>query len=119
MDYLRKDLKWETDLLYEFLSQKANESWNWGSTRKGYVNAGETLRQAMSKNLKVFIASGLFDLDTSYFATQCTVNHLSLDPILEGNITFGYYEGGHQMYVHPPSLKKLRADVLEFMKKAY
>jgi len=121
VDYLRKDLKWETDLPYEYLSQKANESWNWGSARKGYVNVGETLRQAMSKNknLKVFIASGLFDLDTSYFATKYTVNHLSLDPTLKGNMTFGYYEAGHQMYVHPPSLKKLRADVLEFMKTAY
>jgi hypothetical protein len=45
--------------------------------------------------------------------------HLSLDPMLEGSMTFGYYEGGNQMYVAPPCLKELRAEVLEFMKKAY
>jgi carboxypeptidase C (cathepsin A) len=120
MDYLRKDLQWETDLPYEYLSEKANESWNWGSARKGYVDVGETLRRAMSKNrkLEVFIANGLYDLDTSYFATRYTIHHLGLDPGLRRNITLSYYEAGHQMYVHPPSLKKLRAEVAEFMKDA-
>jgi carboxypeptidase C (cathepsin A) len=120
MDYLRKDLQWETDLLYEYLSEKANESWNWGSARKGYLDVAETLRRAMSKNrkLKVFIANGLYDLDTSYFATRYTIHHLGLDPGLRRNITLSYYEAGHQMYVHPPSLKKLRGEVAEFMKDA-
>ena len=121
VDYLRKDLKWETDLPYKYLSETANESWNWGSARKGYLDVGETLRRAMSKNrkLKVFIANGLYDLDTSYFATRYTIHHLGLDPALRSNITLSYYEAGHQMYVHPPSLEKLRADVLKFMKIAY
>jgi carboxypeptidase C (cathepsin A) len=120
MDYLRKDLQWETDLPYEYLSEKANESWNWGSARKGYLDVGETLRRAMSKNrkLEVFIANGLYDLDTSYFATRYTIHHLGLDPGLRKNITLSYYEAGHQMYVHPPSLKKLREEVAEFMKDA-
>jgi carboxypeptidase C (cathepsin A) len=119
MDYLRNELKLECDLPYEYLSMKANESWDWGSAGKGYVNVAEPLRQAMNKNpqMKVFIGSGLFDLDTSYFATQYTVNHLSLDSPLRANISFGDYEAGHQMYVHIPSLRKLQEDVEAFMKK--
>jgi hypothetical protein len=46
------------------------------------------------------------------------VNHLSLDPTLKGNMTFGYHEAGHQMYVHPPSLKTLKAEGAGFMKDA-
>ena len=37
-DYARRELKYETDSPYEFLSEKANESWNWGSAAHGYVN---------------------------------------------------------------------------------
>jgi carboxypeptidase C (cathepsin A) len=54
----------------------------------------------------------------SYFATRYTIHHLGLDPGLRSNITLSYNEAGHQMYVHPPSLKKLRAEVAEFMKDA-
>jgi carboxypeptidase C (cathepsin A) len=121
-DYVRNELKYETDAPYEILSTKVNELWNWESATGGlgYVNVAQTLRQAMSENrfLKVFIASGYYDLDTSYFATQYTVNHLGLDPALRGNITLGHYDAGHQMYTHLPSLKRLTADAAAFFKKA-
>jgi carboxypeptidase C (cathepsin A) len=121
-NYVRKDLKYETDLPYEILSMKANESWNWSSATGGlgYVNVVDTLRQAMSENkyLKVFIGSGYYDLDTPYFAAKYAVNHLGLDPSIRNNVTLAYYDAGHQMYTHLPSLKKLKADVVEFFKNA-
>ena len=121
-DYVRKDLKYENDLPYVFLSIQANRLWDWGSATGGlgYVNVATTLQQAMSENkfLKVFIASGYYDLDTSYFATKYTVNHLELDPGLQGNITLAFYDAGHQMYTDLPSLKKLYADAGAFFKRA-
>ena len=30
----------------------------------------------------------------------------------------GYYEAGHMMYIHKPSLTKLKADIAEFIKDA-
>jgi carboxypeptidase C (cathepsin A) len=30
----------------------------------------------------------------------------------------GYYEAGHMMYLHPPSLEKLRADLVKFIQEA-
>jgi carboxypeptidase C (cathepsin A) len=120
-DYVRRDLKFETDIPYELLSEKANELWDWGSGTRGlgYLNVAETLQKAMSENkyLKVFVASGYFDLDTSYFATRYTANHLRLDPSLRGNLTLAYYDAGHQMYSHLPSLKKLTEDASTFFRR--
>lgn len=121
-DYVRKELKFETETPYEILSTKVNELWDWGSVTGGlgYVDVAKILRQAMSENkfLKVFIGSGYYDLDTSYFATKYTLNHLGLDPSLRNNITLAFYDAGHQMYTDMPSLKKLTADVAAFFKKA-
>jgi carboxypeptidase C (cathepsin A) len=119
-DYVRNELKYKNDFPYIFLSIKANRSWKWGSAAEGYVNVAETLGLAMSENrsLKVFIASGYYDLDTAYFAAKYIVNHLNIDPALRSNITLTYYEAGHQMYTHLPSLKKLTQDVTHFFKQS-
>jgi carboxypeptidase C (cathepsin A) len=119
-DYVRSELKFKNDLPYTFLSEKANRSWNWGSAAEGYVNVAETLGLAMNENrsLKVFIASGYFDLDTAYFASKYMVEHLHIDRGLRNQITLAYFNGGHQMYTHLPSLKKLSQDVAEFFKRS-
>jgi carboxypeptidase C (cathepsin A) len=55
---------------------------------------------------------------TPHFASDYTVNHLSLDASLANNIVQHYYEAGHMMYVHAPSLKKMAADMRDFLKKS-
>lgn len=121
-DYVRKELKYETERPYEILSMKANESWNWSSATGGlgYVNVVDTLQQAMSENqcLKVLIASGTYDLDTPYFAAKYAANRLAINPILRKNLTLAFYEAGHQMYTHLPALRKLKTDVEDFFRKA-
>jgi carboxypeptidase C (cathepsin A) len=79
----------------------------------------ETLRSAMTQNpfLKVIIANGYFDLATPYSATEYTVNHLALEPQLRDNIRMTYYEAGHMMYVHDPSLAQLAADLRGFLQE--
>ncbi len=121
-DYVRNELKYESEIPYMILSEKVNESWDWSppaSKGPGYVDVAKTLRQAINENkfLKVFIASGYYDLDTPYFATRYTVSHLGLPANLRDNIIVEYYEAGHQMYTHLPSLKKLSADVAGFFDK--
>jgi carboxypeptidase C (cathepsin A) len=119
-DYVRDELKYKSDLPYVFLSIKANRSWKWGSAAEGYLNVAKTLSLAMSENrsLKVFIASGYYDLDTAYFASQYIVNHLTIDPDLQGNIFLTYYDAGHQMYTDLLSLKKLAQEINQFFKKS-
>jgi carboxypeptidase C (cathepsin A) len=80
----------------------------------------ETLRKAISMNphLRVHVANGYYDLATPYFATAYTFNHLGLDPSLLDNIEMSFYEAGHMMYVHQPSLHKLKAELAGFIAAA-
>jgi carboxypeptidase C (cathepsin A) len=119
-DYVRRELKFESDLPYEVLNFKAYEQWSFAQHENRYVEVAETLRKAIAINphLKVFVANGYFDLATPYFATEYTFNHLSLDPSLQANISLGYYEAGHMMYVHEPSLAKLKQDLASFIGNA-
>jgi carboxypeptidase C (cathepsin A) len=119
-DYVRRELKCDNDLFYEFLSRKVNQSWDWGSALGGYVYLGDNLQQAMDKNrfLKVFIASGYYDLTTPYLASAYTVSHLGLDPSLRPNITLAYFQAGHMLYTHTSSLARLKEQVAAFMGNA-
>jgi carboxypeptidase C (cathepsin A) len=119
-DYVRGDLKFELDVPYEILSFKANEAWRFSEHENRFVDVAETLRHAMTINpfLKVFVASGYFDLATPYFATEHTFNHLGLDESLRANVTLREYEAGHMMYVHQPSLARMKQDLAEFLRAA-
>jgi carboxypeptidase C (cathepsin A) len=119
-DYVRRELKFESDLPYEVLNSKAFEQWSYAQHENRYVEVAETLRKAMAINphLKVFVANGYYDLATPYFATAYTFNHLSLDPSLQPNISMGYYEAGHMMYIHDASLAKLKQDLAAFIQSA-
>lgn len=118
-DYVRRDLKFEQDLPYEILSERV-QPWKYDEHQNEFVNVAETLREAMSKNsyLKVFVANGYYDLATPYFATRYTFNHLGLEPALQDNISMAYYEAGHMMYVHLPSLVQLKEDLAAFVETA-
>jgi carboxypeptidase C (cathepsin A) len=118
-DYVRGELKFESDLPYEILNPKV-WPWSYAQNENNYVNVAETLRSAMSANpyLKVHVANGFFDLATPYFATRYTFNHLGLDASLQKNISMSYYPAGHMMYIHIPSLVALKASLVEFIQSA-
>ena len=113
--YVRAELGFESDLPYEILTGKVHP-WNWGSAERGFPNVGESLRSAMSKNrfLKVFIANGWYDLATPFFASEFTVNHLSLEKTLRDNITMNYYKSGHMMYIEKESLIQFTNDIKDY-----
>jgi len=116
---VRADLQFELDIPYEIIAPLYMK-WNYESYQNQYVNVAETLRKAISTNpyLKVFVANGFYDLATPHFATEYTFNHLGLDPSLRDNISMEYYEAGHMMYIHLPSLEKLKQDLAAFIHKA-
>lgn len=118
-DYVRGELKFETDLPYEILTPRV-QPWSFADYENQYVNVAETLRHAMTINpyLLVIVANGYYDFATPYFATQYTVDHLGLDPSLQKNISLTFYEAGHMMYIHLPSLGKLRNDLAAFIRNA-
>ena len=116
-DYVRRTLKFETDLDYRVLSG-LYLTWGWKDYANRYVSVGETLRKAMNMNphLKVYVGNGYYDLATPHFASDYTMNHMSLDPSIAKNISRYYYEAGHMMYIHAPSLTKMAADMRGFLK---
>lgn len=118
-DYLRGTLKVEEDRVYEILTDNVHP-WNYSEFTNRYVDASETLRDAMIQNpyLKVFAACGYYDLATPAFAMQYTRDHMNLVPEVRENFTMDYYHGGHMMYAHEPSLAKLRKDLLKFYESA-
>lgn len=115
-DYVRHELGFESDLPYEILTGRVHP-WSFAEHQNEYVNVAETLRKAMTMNpfLRVFVANGYYDLATPYFATEYTFNHLGIDPSLQENISMSYYEAGHMMYLHIPSLARLKADLDGFI----
>ena len=118
-DYLHNDLKVEDESVYEILSEKVRP-WSYGRFSSRFPDASDTLRQSMSSNpfLKLFVASGYYDLATPPTTVKYSVEHLRLPAELQKNIDHKFYEGGHMMYIHEPSMVKLRKDVEAFYEKA-
>jgi len=120
-NYVRGELGYKTDVEYYILGEGITSPWEWGpSSRTGFADTSDDLRQAFAKNpyMKLYVASGYFDLATPYFATEYTLSHMGLDPSLRGNIRTGEYETGHMVYIEAKSLAKLKREVAEFVTSA-
>jgi carboxypeptidase C (cathepsin A) len=68
--------------------------------------------------MKLFVASGFYDLATPFFATEYTLSHMGLDPSQRSRISTAYYEAGHMMYIHEAELARLKKDVAAFLSDA-
>ncbi len=114
-DYVRRELGFRSDLEYFTLGGGIGQ-WDWEAKNR-YADTSDNLRNTFAKNpyMKVFIASGYFDLATPYFAAEYTLAHLGLTSALRNNITTSRYRAGHMMYLDEASLVKLKRDVAEFI----
>lgn len=112
--YVREELEYENDIPYEILTGRVHP-WSYGDVNR-YTDTSERLRSAMSRNphLRVFVASGYYDLATPYFATEYTFSHMNLRPEQRERVRFERYEAGHMMYIHEPSAEKLASDLTRF-----
>jgi carboxypeptidase C (cathepsin A) len=115
-DYTRRQLGFRTERPYEFLSTEVGRSWHWGSAAEGYPSVLSDLRQAISADprLKVLVAAGYYDLDTSYCSQKHSINHLLLDPSLRSHVRITYYPAGHQVYTYLPALESLTENAAGF-----
>jgi carboxypeptidase C (cathepsin A) len=118
-DYLRRELKVPDELPYCYLNGEVVNAWNWRSgmqASQGYVDVTQKLTDALHLNpgLRVFIAAGLYDLATPYFATVYTINHLALDESRAGNIMLHTYPAGHMPYTDRGVLRQLGRDAAAF-----
>jgi carboxypeptidase C (cathepsin A) len=117
--YLRAELRYESDLVYEILTGRV-QPWRFENAENRYLNVGERLRSAMAQNpaLRVFVASGYYDCATPYAAARYTLEHLGMDRELTARIEYGHYEAGHMMYIRRADLEALKRDVSGFYGRA-
>ena len=121
MSYIDSDLGVNWDRLYmDPADSELSPNWRWRTVADGsswepaYVNTAHNLSEALRINpsLKVFIASGYYDLVTPFFDAEYTLNRHDIRP---ERLQFEYYEGGHMMYVNEPSRVKLLEDTRRFI----
>ena len=116
--YVRAELGFRSDLEYYILGGGIGR-WDFGADN-AYADVSEALRSAFAKNphMRLFVASGYYDLATPYFAADYTLRHMALDPSLRGNVTTTFYEAGHMMYIDQTSLAQLKRDAAAFVQNA-
>ena len=116
-DYVRRELKFDTDLPYEILTSKVRP-WNYDRAQNRYVDVAETLRGAIAQNsfMKVYVANGYYDLATPFAATRYTFARMQLDPDLRKNVSMDYFETGHMVYIDRKAQARLKKDVDEFIR---
>lgn len=124
LHYLHNDLKVNKKLNYATSAgSRPGFKWDWkhegnmlwGSSAA--INTGIDMANAMSKdpNVKVMILNGYFDVATVFYGVEHTIDHLGLRKEIKDNIIMKYYEAGHMMYIHQPSLEKFKKDVTELI----
>jgi carboxypeptidase C (cathepsin A) len=114
-DYVRRELKWESDMYY---TVSANVR-PWDQT--GNTEVAEVLRAAMTQQtyLKLLVVAGYYDLATPFNGIEHTVTHMQLEPAVRKNVSFAYYEAGHMMYIDEKQHHKLHKDIDEFINSSY
>ncbi len=121
-DHLTRVLGVDTGKPYTVFNREALMGWAWvappkeGSARwPTYVNVAPVLGKLLRENpsLRVLVANGLFDLATPFHAVETTMVGNGID---SARLTMAYYEAGHMMYLHEPSLSALVADMRGWMR---
>ena len=118
--YFADKLKIKMDHPYITSNDSIGNKWRWRPVPDGKfwepsaVNVARKLAETMKRNteMKVFVASGYYDLICPFFDAEYT---FSRNGISRERVKMGYYEAGHMMYTHEPDFLKLSIDIREFL----
>ncbi len=118
--YYSETLGLQTELRYEVLSEAVHRGWNWSrgeDTGNAFACTSPDLGRAMRRNphLKVFVASGRYDLGTPYSASDWSVAQLDIDASVRQRLQHHYYDAGHMMYTRQADLLKLKDDIATWL----
>ncbi len=120
--YLRDTLKYNPPIpykadTYDLIEQDGLWSWQDGEND---INVAPELAQTMSDNpkMRVFSANGYYDFATPWLATKYTLEHLNLSPELQRNISFGFYQSGHMIYLNQSALDDYHRDLERWYSEA-
>ena len=109
--YIRKELKFKTDIKYNMFGDV--RPWN-----NDNDNTREDLRRAMAENpyLKVLFQSGYYDGATTYFNAKFTMWHVDPSGKMKNRFYFKGYRSGHMMYLRNEDLINANEDIRIFIK---
>lgn len=125
MDYYYNTLKVNKANSYHVSAySRKGFDWDWKHAKNGGgfptpPNTAVDLAEAMSHNpnLKVMILNGLYDLATPFYGVEYTIDHMELEKEIKSNIIMKYFEAGHMMYTHRPSLEQFKKETADFIMK--
>lgn len=108
--YIRKELKFKTDVKYNMFGPV--RPWN-----NDNDETRENLRQAMAQNpyLKVMFQSGYYDGATTYFNAKYTMWQIDPSGKMKDRFYFEGYRSGHMMYLRRDDLIKANEDIRTFI----
>jgi carboxypeptidase C (cathepsin A) len=124
LDYLHGELGFGRD--EEYRISAFDVKWDWKHKQPGaddwltpVANTVPDLARAMTMNpgLHVLVQQGWYDVATPHFATKHDLDHLRITPEARQRIRIEYYEAGHMMYLHGPSMRKYRDDLARFIRE--
>jgi carboxypeptidase C (cathepsin A) len=101
---------------YELLSVATHKAWNWNRGEdhgNSYCCTSGDLSRALRRNphLRVFAASGRYDLGTPYSASDWSLAQLDAPAEVLVRVEHHYYDAGHMMYTRQADLEKLERDL--------
>jgi len=117
-DYLGRGLKVDFEREYKTLTIEANIHWKRPASDNdffsGFVNVMPDLAKGVAdnKDLRVFVAAGIYDLTTAFYSARYMFNQSGIP---EDRVTLINYEGGHMMYTNDEAFKKMAMDLREFI----
>jgi carboxypeptidase C (cathepsin A) len=123
LDYLHGDLEFPRD--EEYRVSAFDIKWDWKHEQPGgddwFIGPPDTvpdLSRAMTMNpgLHVLVQQGWYDLATPYFVMKHDMAHLRITAEARARIRTEYYDAGHMMYLHGPSMRKYREDLAGFIR---
>ncbi|HKJ17433.1 MAG TPA: peptidase S10 [Xanthomonadales bacterium] len=124
-DYMHADLNFGHGEEY-IVSGGVGGQWDWehsppssGAWVIPWADLRPDLSMAMTMNpgLHLLVQQGYYDLATPIGATRHDISHLDISAEARERITMEYYEAGHMMYLHQPSLEKYREDLANFVRE--
>jgi carboxypeptidase C (cathepsin A) len=125
LHYFHDELKFGRDETY-VVEAEVWRKWDYRHKAPGLpfplptlTNTGLDLAHALvyNPNLRVLVLNGYYDLATPFLATEYVMSHLGIEKDLQSHVEMKYYDAGHMMYVHEPSLKKFKEDVAGFIER--
>jgi len=120
MAYFTETLGFDRRWRFEVLSMDVNKGWNWNRGEEqgnAYACTSPELGRALRRNphLRVFVASGHYDLGTPSTASDWSIAQLDVPPEVRPRITHRHYDAGHMMYTRQADLAQLKADLAAWL----